>query len=376
MQDKKWAEEIWKKIDTKLEKVAMRSAHKLPYTTDASNVHIDMQQKNITWWTNGFWPALMWMMYGATKKDAYLSSAQSTQKILRTAFEKYDGLHHDVGFMWHISSGVQYRITGDKSARLEALYAANLLAGRYNADGEYIRAWNDNNDGVDNSGWAIIDCMMNLPLLYWASEETQDTRFASIAIKHANKTLANHVRPDASVRHIVEYNPKTGEFMKEYGGQGYAEGSSWSRGQAWALYGFVLSYIYTKDKKYLDTAQKIANYFISSVCGDWLPRCDFRAPQTPIIYDSTAGAIAACGLLELAGCLEENSGLQFKNAAVQMLRVMEHAFCDWNIATDAILQMGTERYHGESGRHIPIIYGDFFFVEAIAKLSGNWTRNW
>ena len=314
--------------------------------------------------------------HGATKKDVYLKSAESSQEILRGAFEQYDGLHHDVGFMWHISSGVQYRLTGDKKARLEGLYAANLLAGRFNADGGYIRAWNYNNDNIDNRGWAIIDCMMNIPLLYWASEETGDPRFASVAKKHADKTRLHHVRPDASVRHIVEYSPVTGEFVAEYGGQGYGEGSSWSRGQAWGLYGFVLSYIYTKDERYLDTAKQIANYFIASVCMDWLPRCDFRSPLAPVIYDSTAGAIAACGLLELANCVDENNGVYFKNAAVRILKAMEVEFCDWDIKSDAILQMGTERYHGEGGRHIPIIYGDFFFVEAIAKLCGNWERSW
>ena len=376
MENQAWEQIVWNKIDAKLEKVAQRSANKIPYTTLENGVHDDLQHTHLTWWTNGFWPALLWLLYGATQKEVYLKSAQSAQKILHGGFENYDDLHHDVGFMWHISSGAQYRLTGDKKARLEALYAANLLAGRYNANGEYLRAWNLHEDGVDNRGWAIIDCMMNIPLLYWASEEKDDPRFAFIAKKHADKTIAYHVRHDGSVRHIVEYDYMTGEYLKEYGGQGYAEGSAWSRGQAWALYGFVLSYQYTKEEKYLDTAKQVANYFISSVCKDWLPRCDFRSPAQPVIYDSTAGAIAACGLLELAGCVDANAAAHYHYAAVQILQAMEAKFCDWDENTDAILGMGTERYHGEKGRHIPIVYGDFFFVEAIAKLCNKPQKNW
>lgn len=371
-----WARQIWEKIDAKLEQVAPRSANKIPYTTDEKGVHDDKQNTDITWWTNGFWPGLLWMMYGATEKPVYRTAAETAQANLRKAFEEYDGLHHDVGFMWHISSGVQYRLTGDRRARLDAMYAASLLAARYNADGGYIRAWNDNGDGVDNRGWAIIDCMMNIPLLYWASAEKNDPRFASIARKHADKTLQHHLRPDGSARHIVEYDPADGSFVREYGGQGYGEGSSWSRGQAWALYGFTLSWLYTKDVRYLDAAKRSAQYFISCVCDDWLPRCDFRAPATPVIYDSTAGAIAACGLLELAVCLGETEGAAYRRAAVNILQAMEEKFCDWDTSTDAILGMGTERYHGDQGRHIPIIYGDYFFVEAIAKLTGHWTRSW
>jgi unsaturated chondroitin disaccharide hydrolase len=370
-----WADNIWAKIDTKMKKVAQRSENKLPYTT-LNGVHNDLSESNITWWTNGFWPALMWLLYADTKNEQYAKSAKSAQVLLHKAFEHYDGLHHDVGFMWHISSGMEYRLTGDKSARLEAMYAANVLAGRYNAVGEYIRAWNNHDNEHNTEGWAIIDCMMNIPLLYWASEEFKDKRFATIAVKHANKTLQHHVRTDGSVRHIVEYDTQTGDFVKEYGGQGYAEGSSWSRGQAWGLYGFVLSYLYTKDEKYLDTAKRIAQYFISCVCNDWLPRCDFRSPIQPTIYDSTAGAIAACGLLELAGCVEEYSAEPYKFAALQMLQAMEREFCDWDEATDAILTNGTERYHAEKGRHIPIVYGDFFFTEAIYKLRGNTQRSW
>jgi unsaturated chondroitin disaccharide hydrolase len=374
-QEKLWAEKIFEKIDAKLQKTAIRSSDKLPYTA-VNGIHDDKSRSDITWWTNGFWPGLLWMMYGATDNRLYRESAEKTQKLLHCAFEHYDGLHHDVGFMWHISSGLQYRLTGDQKARMEALYAANLLAGRFNAAGGYLRAWNSKPGEQDNRGWAIIDCMMNITLLYWASRETGDERFASIAKCHADKTMNCHVREDGSVRHIVEYDPASGTFIKEYGGQGYGTGSSWSRGQAWGIYGFALSYYYTGDERYLNTAKKIAHYFISCVCSDWLPRCDFRAPEDPVIYDSTAGAIASCGFLTIAEEVPENEKALYYTAAVRLLQAMETHFCDWSTESDAILKMGTERYNGESGRHIPIIYGDYFLIQAILKLCGREPQCW
>ena len=281
-----------------------------------------------------------------------------------------------MGFMWHISSGLNYRLTGNSESRIRTLLAANLLMGRYNVEGGYIRAWNERNN-EHNIGWAIIDCMMNLSLLYWASSEAEDPRFSYVAKRHADKTLEHHLRGDGSCKHIVVYDPETGEELDDRGGQGYAKGSSWSRGQAWGLYGFTISYEYTKDSRYLDAAKSIANYFISNVSStDWLPLCDFRSPETPVIYDSTAGAIAASGLIELSRNVTEEERRMYETAAGKILMAMEEKFCNWNVDEDSILQMGTERYHGEEGRHIPIIYGDYYFIEAISKLNGNQFHIW
>ena len=218
---------------------------------------------------------------------------------------------------------------------------------------------------------------MNLPLLYWASEEKGDDRFKRIAMAHADTAIRTHLRPDGSVAHIVEHDRETGEVVKTYGGQGIAEGSSWSRGQAWALYGFTLSYIHTGEERYLNAAKQVANYFISNVCDDWLPRVDFRAPEEPVMYDSTAGACAACGLLELAKLLPEGEGGMYANAAVNMLRAMGDKFCNFDPATDDMLGYGTIRYpadgvmKGDPGVHISIIYGDMFYTEAVLKLLGS-----
>lgn len=365
MGDRQWIDTVWEKVNNKLKKVAVKSKNKIPYTT-INGVHDNRAEGDISWWTNGFWGGIMWLMYLDTKCELYKEAAEYNELLLDQALADYEGLHHDVGFMWHITSGVNYRMFGNKASKVRTIIAADILASRYNLRGGYIRAWNE-----DKIGWAIIDCMMNIPLLYWASKESNDPRYSYIAMSHADKTMINHVRPDGSVKHIVAYNSVNGEMVEEIGGQGYGVGSSWSRGQAWGLYGFTLSYIHTDKQEYLDTAKRIAHYFIANICDDYLPKCDFRSPKEPVIYDSTAGAIAACGLIELSKVVSEHEKKIYINVAVKLLKTMEKTFCNWDEHEDSILQMGTERYHDANGHHIPIIYGDYYFVEALYKLREN-----
>ena len=166
-------------------------------------------------------------------------------------------------------------------------------------------------------------------------------------------------------------NPETGEVLGAPGGQGYARGSSWSRGQAWAIYGFVLSWLCTGCEDYLRTARRVADYFISEIRGDWLPRCDFRQPAEPLIRDNAAGNIAACGLLELAKALPTDEGTPYRNAALNILEAQERDAADWSAETPAIFTKCTSAYHDLKGRHITMTYADYFFVEAISKLRGD-----
>ena len=344
-------------------RTSVKSYDKIPYTT-VNGVHDDKMQVDKSWWTNGFWPALMILMYSGTKKEQYLKTARHAMDLLDEALFTYEGLHHDVGFMWNISSGMDYRITGDEKERNRFLIAVNHLMGRYNCRAEFIKAWN----GEGSDGVAIIDCMMNIPMLYRATEELGDKRFAYTAMKHADKTMKYHIRKDGSCRHIVKYDSETGEYIKEFGGQGYCDGPSWSRGQAWGLYGFVLSYKYTKNTEYLDTAKRIANYFIANVQrNNWVALCDFRQPETPVIIDNTAGACAACGMIEIAAHTEGTERLLYLEAAEKIVRAL-YEYCDWSEGEDSILQCGTGSYNNEN--HIPIIYGDYFFAEAVYRLKG------
>lgn len=368
-ENRTWIDETWKKIEEKLSVTSVLSKNKIPYTT-IDGIHDDCITSegghNIDWWTNGFWPGMMWLMHNATGEDKYRESAEYAEYALDEAITKASRVDHDLGFMWHLSAGADYRLTGNEKAKNRNLLASLLLAARFNHDGGFIRAWNN----VGMEGYAIIDCMMNIPLLYWASEETGDPRFRQIAIQHADKTMENHIRDDGSVYHIVQYDPNTGEFIKTPTTQGFdAENSSWSRGQGWALYGFVISYIHTGKLEYLNTAKKVAHYFISAVANEgYIPKCDFRAPDEPVYIDTTAGALAACGLIEIAKVVQQYEKKLYLKAAINILKALEKEHCNWGLNEQSILQNGSEAYG--RGVHIPLIYGDFFFVEAIYKLKG------
>ena len=365
-----WANETLAKTAEKLEKVSRRSAHKIPYTT-VDGVHDDKSNgRDVGWWTNGFWGGMMWQLYRLTGDESYRAIAEENEKKLDADLMDYEMLDHDNGFKWLPTAVADYRTTGSRASRNRGLLAACNLAGRYNAAGRFIRAWNDWEDGGrDHRGWAIIDCMMNLPLLYWAAEETGDPRFSQIARSHADTAQRVFVRGDGSVRHIVEFDPVTGEFVRDYGGQGFGEGSSWTRGQAWGLYGFALSYLHTGNRAYLETSERIANYFLANVPASGLVPVDFRQPEDVSWEDSTAAAIAACGLIELAKQTEGRQSSLYLDGAIRMLRALaEHSF-DWNGETDCLLTKCTAAYH-DAAHEFSIIYGDYYFLEALMKLTG------
>ena len=374
-ENKKWIDETFAKLDKKLAKMAVRSKDVIADGVDEKGKHVD-QSNYLPGWTNGFWGGLNYMMYEYTKRPEYLACGNSIEKKMDGCFDCFEDLHHDVGFMWHILSGANYRITGDPKSLQRELFMAATLASRFNIDGGFITAWN----GEQRQNWTIIDTLMNLPLLYFASEHLGDDRFKRIAMAQADTALCDHVRDDGSVAHIVEHDRETGEVIRTFGGQGIAEGSSWSRGQAWAIYGLVLSYLHTGEKKYLDGSKSVANYFIACCCDDWLPRIDFRAPAEPIYYDSTAGMIAACGMIELAKALPVDEGGTYMNAAMNMIRAIAENFGNWEEDKDFIIGNCSVYYPATaekmSGVHISIIYGDYFFAEAMLKLKGSKFLPW
>lgn len=368
---KQWIDDIWHKLDQKLCIVAVKSREKLPYTT-VNGTHDDKTQTDPCWWTNGFWGGMMWLMYAATGNEDYRLTAQRSETLLDKALHRFDELHHDVGFMWHLTSGASYRLTGDLSSRQRNLYAAATLASRYNVRGDYIQAWN----GEAQIGYSIIDCLMNLPLLYWASDELGVPRFRDIAIRHMDMTLRDHIRPDGSVNHIVDHHRDRVGIKQILAGQGYSADSCWSRGLAWAIYGSALSYNHAGKEEYLEAARRTADFFLEHCRRtNYLPVIDFLGPAEPVYYDSTAAMCAACGILEIAKHVPQMDAKRYTQAAICMLKTCCQRFCDFSQDQDAVVLMGSERYphndYGRRGLHIPIIYGDFFFVEAILKLRGS-----
>ncbi len=322
-----------------------------------------------SWWTAGFWPGMMWLLDTLAPNDVFRAEAERTTELMTDEFRVYRHLNHDVGFMYLLSCGAKHKITGDEQSRWDTLHAASLLMGRFNPAG-FIRAW----DGSHQLGYAIIDCMMNVPLLYWATRQTGDPRFAKVARVHADTAAKHFVREDGSCRHIVEFDPVTGDFVREHGGQGVGVGSAWSRGQAWALYGFTLLAMNTGEARDLATAEKIAAYFMQNIREDGLTDCDFRQPKDVYRLDNIAGACAACGFLELA---KLTGNAAYREAGEKLVDGLIDHCCDFGDTYCGILTHCTAAYGDDNvGTHTNITYGDYFFVEALCKLAGTDPMLW
>lgn len=373
-EDQEWLDHVYEKILIKMKAETERIGSMIPYSTRDGIYHDLDRPGGLYFWTNGFWPGMLWQMYNATGDDLYRNTAEKVEARLEETLAGFDGFDHDIGFLFLPTSVANWRKTGNENARRNALHAANLLAGRFNPVGNYIRAWNNNPlIGPQVNGWMIIDCMMNIPLLYWAAKECEDPRFQHIAAAHAKTAQKYIVRPDGSCNHILIFDAETGEFVNNPGGQGYGQGSSWSRGQSWAVYGFALSYRHTGDESFLATAKQCAHYCISNMAvRSWLPLVDYRAPAEPVKYDTTAGMITAAGLLELSEHVGEYEKAMYVQAAVNIMKACEKKFCNWNPDEDSIVGGGTFFYHDPDGSetHVPIIYGDYYFIEAVLRLKG------
>ena len=380
LNEKVWIDETLNKIRKKMAWVCEKNKDKIPYTTDEDGSYNDMalpkeRGGDIDWWTNGFWGGIMWLLYHDTKDRQYKNAAEALEKKLQSCLMRYSGLNHDVGFMYMLTAVADYRFTGNKESLRDGMHAAGILAGRFNPVGEYIRAWNEYAKKVPLEGWAIIDCLMNLSLLYWASEESNDPRFKEIAVKHADTAIKHFIREDGSVKHIIEFDPSTGEYKRSYGGQGFEHGSSWTRGQGWAVYGYMISYIHTGKQEYLDNAKKIAHYCIANIKEDGLIPIDFRQPEAEKLEDSCGACIIACGLLEVAGYVPETEQSLYRNGAVKILQAISKWRADWSENCDAIVQNCSVAYH-DNGRHISLVYADYFFIEAMYKLKGDTVFMW
>jgi unsaturated chondroitin disaccharide hydrolase len=369
-EEQKWVDETLKKISAKMVTVTKRNLDKVPYTTIDGRFD-DRSGKEITWWTNGFWGGVMWQLHKLTGDEMFREEAIKLEDKLDANLMITEGLDHDNGFKWLPTSVIRYKLEKNKESLNRGLLAANNMAGRFNLAGNFIRAWN-NWDDVDRRGFAIIDCMMNLPLLYWASEETTDPRFKMIAVAHADTALKEFIREDGSVNHIVVFDPFTGKAVDTLGGQGYAKGSSWTRGQSWGIYGFALSYHYTGEERYLEASRKIADYVISSIPDSFLVPIDYRQPKDVDLEDSTAAAITASGLIELANGLSVGQD-KYLDAALKLLMTLDEKRCSWRDDTDNILNKCAVDYHGTE-HDMSIIYGDYYFIEAVMKLAGNSLR--
>src|ERR1019366_8815235 len=321
-------------------------------------------------WTSSFFTGMALLAWRETEDEFFL------QQTLRLAphyrekvFVRHLDTHHDLGFLASLYSVALYKLTGDKEHRDVGLRSAEVLAQRFNEKGGFIRAWG-RMDTDEFNNMAIIDCLMNLPLLYWASNETGDKKIYDIAVRHADTTLKNFVRADDSVYHAYRFDLATGKPLRGDTYGGCAVESHWARGTAWAIYGFALSYGYTRDPKYLVASLRLARKFIANLDPEIVPLWDFKlVPAAPRIRDASAASVAVCGFQEL---LKHQAGdRQMQTAAWRLLlRLCCDDYLDRNPNCPGLQKQGMVGDGNKMGRNAYTSWGDYYLMEALSRELG------
>jgi rhamnogalacturonyl hydrolase YesR len=325
-----------------------------------------LETSNSGWWCSGFYPGTLLYLYEQTKDQSLLSEAERILKVLEK--EKNNTSTHDLGFMMFCSFGNADRIASKPEYKDILLTSAKSLSTRFNPKVGCIKSWDSN----PSDFLVIIDNMMNLELLFWATRVTGDSSFYKIATTHANTTIKNHFRPDYSSYHVINYDPVTGAIKQKRTAQGYADESAWARGQAWGLYGFTATYRETKDPKYLDQANHIAQFILNhpNLPADKIPYWDFNAPDIPnALRDASAAAVTCSALLELSGYVDEQQKKQYLSVAETILKNLSTDPYKASIGTNGgfILQHCVGHMPNKTEVDVPLTYADYYFVEAMKR---------
>ncbi|MFJ9967913.1 glycoside hydrolase family 88 protein [Streptomyces avermitilis] len=315
-------------------------------------------------WVGGFWPGTLWMAWLYSKDEELRTLALDSARKL--APRQHDTSTHDLGFLFSPSWVTAWRLTGDDTWRAGAVQAANSLIQRYNPRGRFLRAWGALND-PNNAGRVIIDTMMNLDLLAFAGRQTGDAKYLDIAVAHAKTAQQVFPRPDGSTPHVFDFDPATGAPIGPGTVQGYSPTSCWARGQAWGVYGFTTIYRRSGDRQFLATAGKLADYAIGALGADYVPVWDYRAPQQPNdIKDASAGAIMACGLLDLSAATGRQ---QYRTVALRLLSALSRTcLTDKSARAEAVVARCTRNRPAEDGIEISLPYADYYLLEGILRV--------
>ena len=318
-------------------------------------------------WCSGFFSGTLWNMYQYTRDHAFRESAVSWTWPIEDA--KWDKGTHDLGFMMYNSFGKAYDITGEQSYRDVVLKSARSLITRFNPVVGCIRSWDHNRDKWNYP--VIVDNMMNLELLFRATQLTGDSTFWKIAVSHANTTMKNHFRPDYSSYHVIDYNPQTGEVRKKNTAQGNADDSFWSRGQGWGLYGFTMCYRYTHNTHYLQQACNIADFWLSlPLPEDGIPYWDMKLPtvddKTP--RDASAAAIIASALYELSMYVPDNKATSYLAYADKVMQSLYNNYrAPYGTNGGFLLLHSTGHKPANSEVDVPLNYADYYYLEALLR---------
>ncbi|MCE5347897.1 MAG: glycoside hydrolase family 88 protein [Bacteroidales bacterium] len=336
----------------------------LPRTIDAEGKLITSKS---SWWTSGFYPGCLWYLYEYSNDPKIKEEAKMiTARVER---EKYTTNNHDVGFMLYCSFGNGLRLTGEESYKEVLLTGARSLCTRFRPNVGCIQSWGS------RKGWqcpVIIDNMMNLELLMWAFKESGDSTFYRIAVSHADTTMKNHFRPDYSTFHVVSYDTITGNIEAKQTAQGYSDGSAWSRGQSWGLYGYTMMYRETGLDRYLTQAQHIADFLINhpNLPEDKIPYWDYNAPDIPDAKrDASAGAIMASALIELSKYVSPEARQRYLHVAEIQLRSLASPAYTAKLGENGnfVLLHSVGTLPGKSEVDVPLTYADYYFIEALLR---------
>lgn len=334
-------------------------------------------------WTAGFWPGQIWLAFEHTGDKIFQYAAQiQVQSFLHRIENHIETDHHDMGFLYSPSCIAAWKLVGDEDGKRAALMAADQLMERFQPVGQFIQAWG--RKGNPDEYRYIIDCLLNLPLLYWAAEETGREDYRDVALAHARTTLAHSVRPDDSTYHTFYMDPVTGAPVRGVTKQGYSDESYWARGQAWGIAGMALSYRYERLPAYRDAFERLLAFYLKRLPDDLVPYWDLVFSQTDNEpRDSSAAAIVACGLLEMADLEEPEQAEHYRDLAKRMVK----SLVDTYAVKDPAISNG-QLLHGTYSKKTPhntcrgegvdecVSWGDYYYLEALTRLSRNWSSYW
>ncbi|MBQ8371523.1 MAG: glycoside hydrolase family 88 protein [Clostridia bacterium] len=366
--------EALKKIDKCIEQVG----EKFPHEFSVNNVYKTVD--NVAGWGNGFWSGILWHAYQLTGNEKYKSTMLSqipswTKRIT----EKIGVNHHDMGFLYSLSCVAAYKLCGNEEAKAAAIMAADHLCTRYQEKGQFIQAWGNVSDPKDYR--LIIDCLLNIPLLYWASQVTGDPKYETIAWNHFNSTVEVCCRADASTYHTYYFDPETGLPVKGVTHQGAFDDSAWARGQTWGTYGPLLTYIYKKSDKALQVFKATTNYFLNEVPEDYIAYWDLVFKEgTDEPRDTSSNAIAMCAMLEGIKHMDKDDPL--RQIYINACNIMMNELIDNYISKDVPESNGLllhQTYAKPQGIGIDEhnIWGDYFYFEALHRmLDPDWELYW
>lgn len=358
-----YANDQYKYMMTQLPK-----GNEMPQSYNFKTQKIESGPEGVSWWCTGFYPGCLVYIYEQTKDSVIWNEANRSLKYIGQN-QHYTG-NHDLGFMMFNSYGNAYKLTGDKKYLPIIHTSAASLAKRYIPSVGVTQSWGDYIKRADCP--VIIDNMLNLELFLWSAENGGHSGYREMAINHAYKTLANHFRPDFSSYHVVTYDKKDGKVLKKKTAQGFADESAWSRGQGWGLYGYTMMYRFTKDKRYLSQAQSIAKFILNhpNLPADKIPYWDFDAPDIPhAVRDASAGALIASALLELGQYVNKKDRKIYVNNAAKMIESLSSKAYrpEKNTTGGFLLLHSTGALPLKSEIDVPIIYADYYYLEALKR---------